>query len=65
MKIALDIEEYELEQLITWHTDKQYDAAERERYDDASGHKARRLQLLEIKQRLVDGLSQGKRGEHG
>ena len=60
MNIALELSEWEVEHLIDWHTDQQYETAGKELYDDAQYHKRRRGELLEIKRRASEQHENGK-----
>lgn len=53
MNITLSISEFELEQLITWHREQQYEAANKELYENANWHKRRQKELIEIKRTTV------------
>ena len=41
------LERFELEALIEWHSNKMYEYADKQEYDDAAYHKTRRRQILD------------------
>lgn len=54
MNITVTLAKYEIEALISWHREQQYEAARKEEYADADGHKRR---VVELERTLKIGTS--------
>lgn len=45
---TIQLHEYEIDALIVWHRDQQYETANKEKYDEAKEHRDRALMLVEL-----------------